>query len=216
MASGDTLLDADGNVYMDADGKERIVGAAASDCECCGESPTCCECFNCCFSDDSVAELTYDIDTITFSLGDDFDDAYLTGTASNVPFSVCGAWVQEDFPINELFGGRECANGAWSIGMPGPGETLKPNAEQGTDAYRLELNVEVVGDCCGASGTANMVIHHYTRESILVEWQEEAVASRTGTGTATITITNNGCCFDGADCQPTTGNCDGECDEELP
>lgn len=222
MANGDTVIyGADGADLMDTDGADKVSGDTIDGC-CCEPEVSCCECFTCCFSDDSVAEVTYDLDTILVSTGADFDNDFLDGTESNIPFASCGAsarWHQALIPVNQIFVSRNCSTGGWGGGMPGPGESLQALEDQGLDVYRIELNADPgLGDCCGVTDTvAAITIDHYQRAAVEDEWPEESIATRAGTGTLTVSITNNNCCLDGEDCVPGSAvDCDGECEEELP
>jgi hypothetical protein len=171
----------------------------------------CTACATCCFSNLSTIDIAYDLDTVTASSGLDFDNAYLTGGTTGVPWagdeSTTG-WREAGYgTIPEKWtAGPTCESfPAWET------DSLAPDGGDALDAYQVQISI-ADGDCCGVDGlVADISVQHLERATAEDEWVE--VASRSGTGILTITVNNNDCCYDGAACQETAGDCAGECPE---
>jgi hypothetical protein len=191
-----------------------IVAADGTAC-CCGAAHNCAECGDCCFSDASTIDVTWDLSAVTSSLGD-AAVGHRTGSESDLPYVIPQptvgfinwykpAYLTTPGEISVLQG---CLAGHTSEWLAGT------NGLAGTDHYEVEIakaggatfsDKITTGDCCGFNGTAAIRITHRNAAN-------DFLGQATGTGTVTIVVNNNLCCRASAGvCNKVSGNCDGTC-----
>lgn len=196
-----------------------VVAGNADPCCCTQSTNTCAACNLCCFSNQSLADISYSMTTVLVSSGDGAV-AWRTQSRTNAPFfgAVAGSTLNWGNPnqFNELNTGMWCVGGGgfnagdWRVWTRTNSSGTAP-----TDFYVVEINSGGIqsplpGTCCGATTlNISMRVTHYAAGLLPTGQLGQAV----GTGRVTITIKNNNCCRDSqGHCQAQAAtNCAGAC-----
>lgn len=181
----------------------------------CDDPPTCCTCGNCCFSEDSVAQIVW---TVTNPAGNCLC-THASGNAT-LPFERCdfglARWARGMADCNFIhtwtcagvtFGlgaraARQCSTGRWSLDLAVQRVTATEPC-----TFALEHNMAVSGsvaggDCCGITVDAFS----------LATTMASPPCGLASTYAFTIAVADNRCCDDAqAGCVAGEADCDGGC-----